>query len=392
MVARLPTHCRDDVALSDFGVEIVPDAVTWIADSSSLTEQCQHWTGAIGLDTEFIRTDTFFPLPGLYQIIWQNQVFLLDPVAIDDFSAFINVLKDPDICKVMHACQEDLELIHHHLGINVTNVFDTQLANAFVSADFSLSYAALVEQVLGVGLDKHATRSNWLQRPLTDEQIRYAVEDVVYLPGLYAALLELLGERKEWFSGEMTPRAAYQPPDSNQYYLNVKKAWQLRGAQLSVLRSLCAWRENTAKTLNIPRNRVVWDDHLYQFSKLRALSSRDVRNALPRAVANKFSQGLVDAHAEGLSAEIPPGLPGPLSAQQNAVVKRLREVGRGKAEDLGLAPELLSRKREVEECVRIYVSEGTMSALFQGWRKEVVGDLFGEIFQTFPNLSNQAVK
>ncbi|MEM7097009.1 MAG: HRDC domain-containing protein [Pseudomonadota bacterium] len=368
--------------MSEFGVEIEPESVTWISDSATLAAHCQHWDDVIGLDTEFIRTDTFYPLPGLYQVIWCNQVYLLDPISIEDFSAFVNVLENAEVCKVMHACQEDLELIHHHLGVNVANIFDTQLANAFVSVDFSLSYASLVEQVLGVSLDKHATRSNWLKRPLSDEQMRYAVEDVVYLPGLHNALVELLGERAHWFAGEMAPRADYQPPSSDQYYLNVKKAWQLSGPQLSILRSLCTWREDTAKSLNIPRNRVVWDDHLYHFARLQSLTSGDVRDALPRVVANKYAQGLMDAHRDGLGGAVPPGLPGPLTSQQNAMVKRLREAGRLKAADLGLAPELLSRKREVEACVRHYATQGTMSDLFLGWRSEALHEVFNEIFQS----------
>ena len=352
----------------------------WIESDEQLREQVSQWRDCIALDTEFIRTDTFYPVPGLYQIAWSGRVYLLDPLRIDDWSCFVAVLEDPGICKIMHACQEDLELIYHHLGVQPNNVFDTQLANAFVSDQFSLSYAALVAKLLDIELPKHATRSNWLKRPLTEEQLTYAVEDVIHLHSLHAKLLDKLGERRHWFEGEMQLRAVYQPSQSLEYYKNVKKAWQLNGRQLSALRSLCAWREDTAKDLNIPRNRVVWDDHLYQFARTSQLNVEHVRRALPRAVANRFADRLIAVHADGQAQAPPPSLPRPLSPSHSAVVKRLRETARGQAERLGLAPELLSRKREVEECVRHVAAEGRMSDRYLGWRAEALGDLFEGIF------------
>ena len=363
--------------------ETLPEATIWIDSNELLAQHAGQWQGSIALDTEFIRTDTFYPVPGLYQVGWTDQVYLLDPLQISDWSSFVEVLKNPQITKIMHACQEDLELIWHHLGISLVNVFDTQLANAFVSEDFSLSYAALVERLLNVSLPKHATRSNWLQRPLSDEQLTYAVEDVIYLPKLFQTLTDMLSERAErlsWFEQEMQPRVSYAPGVSSEYYRGLKKAWQLNASQLSALRSLCHWREDMAKSLNVPRNRVVWDDHLYQFAKAGELRHDSVHRALPRAIARKFADDLVDAHAQGLAQTPPSKLPAPLSPRQSAVVKQLRQLGRQRAAALGLAPELLSRKREVEECVRHYVHAGQMSELFLGWRAEAVGELFEPVF------------
>ena len=160
------------------------DAISteWVSTNEALEASVREWDPAIGLDTEFIRSDTFFPVAGLYQVASGDRVFLLDPLGIDDWSPFVRFLRDPANTVVMHACQEDLELLHHHMDASIANLFDTQFANAYLCDAFSLSYAALVQRLLDVELDKHETRSNWLRRPLSDDQIRYAVEDVI-LPG-----------------------------------------------------------------------------------------------------------------------------------------------------------------------------------------------------------------
>ena len=150
----------------------------WVASAAELARAADRWRGVIGIDTEFQRTDTFFPIPGLYQVAAGPGTWLVDPLAVDGFAPLVDVLNDPGTVKVMHACSEDLELLYRHLNVRPRNVFDTQFAAAFLSDDFSSSYASLVESLLGVALPKHHTRSDWLKRPLSGEQVRYAREEV----------------------------------------------------------------------------------------------------------------------------------------------------------------------------------------------------------------------
>ena len=174
-------HCRDE-----------EPSIFWIEDNAALADAVASWHDSIGLDTEFIRTDTFYPIPGLYQIASGAEIFLLDPLAIDDWAPFVDFLEDPKRTKVMHACQEDLELMHVHLQCTPQNLVDTQLAYAYVSKHFSLSYANLVKALVDADLAKQQTRSNWLKRPLSQEQIWYAVDDVIYLVEMF----EILKKRK----------------------------------------------------------------------------------------------------------------------------------------------------------------------------------------------------
>ena len=354
--------------------------VHWIEDNAQLKQCANAWHTLIALDTEFMRTDTFFPKPGLYQVAFQGEFYLIDPLAIDDWQCFVEVLEDETVCKVMHACQEDLELLVSHLQAQPKNVFDTQLANAFVSPQYSLSYAALVAKLLQVDLPKHETRSNWLKRPLSDEQLVYAAEDVLYLEPLYDVLCEQLSkgaeQRFDWYQQDMQQRGQHNQLLPADYYLNVKKAWQLYGEQLAALQNLCAWREQTARDVDVPRNRVVWDDHLYEFAKQKELNEHFVHKTLPRGVAKKYATLLCEVHQQGVQNPEPKKLPKPLTPKQSATVKSMRQYAQRQAEELGMAPELLARRKEVEQCVRAFAISGELSALFNGWRKEVVGDYF----------------
>ncbi len=359
-------HCR--VAVS---------SVRWIDSDAALHNAVLGWGDTLALDTEFIRTNTFFPAPGLYQVASGDDVYLIDPLPIEDWQPFVNVLADPRVTKVMHACQEDLELLYHHLGVHPEGLFDTQFAHAFLSADYSLSYARLVDVRLGVSLDKHETRSNWLARPLTEQQIAYAVEDVVYLVPLYEDLSRDLAAvgRHDWFLEDMVERGTYQPVDPQAYYRNLKKAWQLPPRQLAALQVLCAWREKRAVQENVPRNRVVWDDHLFAFARRERLTAGDIYGAVPRVVAKRYADALLAEHARSAElAQAPEPLPPPLTSRQGAIVKTLKASGNRAAEQHGLAPELVSRKKELEECVRHFVATRELAPRFRSWRQNLVGD------------------
>ena len=370
--------CRGAETLLDFQQQ---HEVVWVADDRALEVAVAQWPEYIGLDTEFIRTNTYFPMPGLYQVAAGERVYLIDPVQVKQWQPLVDYLLDPQRTKIMHACLEDLELLHHHLGVTPRNVFDTQYANAFLSEHFSLSYAALVENRLGVSLEKHETRSNWLQRPLSDEQIRYAVEDVTHLLPLYRQMQTKLAEqgRLHWFTADMQLRSDYAPQDPQGYYRNVKKAWKLKGPQLGALRALCAWRENTARTENVPRNRVIWDEHLFNFASITELKQGHVRHALPKGIARRYADALVDQHRLGREGEFPEALPRPLSTQQGALLKALREVALREAESLGIAPELLARKKDLEGCVRHHAEQARLSPDYENWRADLLAAPFNAI-------------
>ncbi|MDA1076553.1 MAG: ribonuclease D [Proteobacteria bacterium] len=353
----------------------------FILSNADLASAATQWRGAIGVDTEFIRTDTYFPIPGLYQVCCGSSVHLIDPLSIDDWGPFQDALIDPDIVKVMHACSEDLELMSHHLDLTPVGIWDTQVARAFLDDNFSVSYAGLVEAELSISLGKHETRSDWLARPLSAQQVKYAAEDVIHLVNIFERQTRALQKhgRLAWFEEDMAERATYDPVAPVDYYRNVKKAWRLNGNQLSVLKALCAWREQEARRSDVPRRRVVWDEHLYHFATVRELNTSEVEATVPRSVARRHAATLVDVHNRALRSPAVEQLERPLTPSQGGLMRQLRERARLVAAREGIAVELLARKKDVEECVRCHISTGELSARYLGWRHDLVGPAFKEV-------------
>ena len=336
----------------------------------------------LGIDTEFIRVNTFYPIPALYQLAQGAEVALIDAQALLDYSSLQTTLLDPMVVKIMHACSEDLEVLQHHLKVRPRGLVDTQLAHAFLEPEFSLSYAGLVERYLGVELAKQSTRSNWLKRPLSAAQLEYAVDDVLYLPELWSMIRSRLDEqdRYPWFAQEMS-RMLDQPIISpDEYYRTLKGAWRLHPKQLSVLRSLVTWREHEARDRDVPRSKTVWDAHLMKLAQSERVSGRILEGILPPGVLREHGDAVLTAFDEGKSAtQLPEPVVRPFSSHHGKIVKTLREIASETANRLGMAVELLARKRDVEACVRHYEALRDLPDWFAGWRDELVGDAFLEV-------------
>ena len=370
MEEQLFMHCKDGEL-----------SFNWIMTDEQLREEADSWAclSAIGLDTEFQRTNTFYPIPALYQVSADGNLFLIDPFGISDWSPFIACLSNPNIIKVMHACMEDLELISHHLNIVPTSIFDTQLANAFQQPEYAISYARLVDNFHRIELAKGETRSDWLQRPLTDKQIKYALEDVIYLEPLYEVLSARLKslDRESWFLDMMLRRATYLPSNPDTYYRKNKKAWALEQSELRRLKLLTAWREKTAMNENVPRKRIVWDEHLLEMTKLERLREEHIVEILPNGIATRYGDELIKVHVEaGVSKEFVEPISAPLTRHEAKISKLLRGIAIEQAESLSVAKELLARKQDAEDCIRYFKMFGKLPEEYLGWRHSIVGENF----------------
>ncbi len=139
----------------------------------------------IGVDTEFRRTTKDNMRLGLLQVNEGEEIYLIDTILINDPKEHCSFLFSDSVVKIFHSCKEDLEAVFSWTGNKIVNIFDTQIANAFLDGDYSIGYQGLVEQKLGIVLNKNETRSNWIRRPLSDSQLKYAALDVEYLIHLY---------------------------------------------------------------------------------------------------------------------------------------------------------------------------------------------------------------
>ena len=254
---------------------------------------------------------------------------------------------------------------------------------AYLGMPHSMGYSKLVLEILGIDLPKDETRSDWLQRPLTDMQVRYAAEDVQHLAEVYVKLAPRLPEHKlAWLLADGADLVANQTrvSDPRQAWRDVKLAWKLAPQQLAVLRELCAWREEQARLRNQPRNRILREQTLWPLARLQpkdklALSRIDEMH--PRTVRQDGDTLLaLLAHAAALPAEQwPEPLPEPLPREVAPLLKQLREVGQREAERQGMAPELMLRKKILEALLKTGYPDGPyrLPDSLQGWRRELMG-------------------
>ena len=337
----------------------------------------------VGIDTEFIRVRTFYPIPALYQLAGDDGIALVDAQAGATFDALKALLVDPVRTKVIHACSEDLEVMATHLGVRPANLVDTQLAHAFLGGEFSASYAKLVERYLGLKLGKHETRSDWLQRPLSKEQVRYACEDVAYLGPIWQRQSDAMAEagRLDWFLEDMQRVLDAPAATPDTWFETMKGGWRLGCRERIVLRNLVRWREQEARRRDIPRAHTVKDEHLVALARCDRLELRDVASLLPRRTAKRYGKVLAAVHRQGLADQEPaPEATRPLSRRDGGLVRALREAGRRESDRLGIAPELLARKRDLEADLHYFRGRGELPPRYrQGWRRGVVGDIFTEI-------------
>ena len=185
----------------------------------------------VGVDTEFRRTTKDNMKLSLIQVNDGEEIYLIDCLQIDYKEENCNFLFSKDVIKIFHSCKEDLEAVFSWTGQNLVNIFDTQLANAFLGGSYSIGYQDLVIDKIDVKVDKDETRSNWLRRPLTDSQLRYAASDVEFLSDLYMELEEkLISENKiDWFYEEITSiidLKSYSETDSRDQNQILSKALQ----------------------------------------------------------------------------------------------------------------------------------------------------------------------
>jgi ribonuclease D len=331
---------------------------------------------AVGIDTEFMRERTYYAQLCLLQLTTAEGSAAVDTLALTDLAALRPLLAG-GVRKVLHAARQDLEVLFPMCG-TLTGIYDTQVAAALVGMPPQIGYADLVQRLLGVRLHKSQTRTDWTRRPLSPEQLDYALDDVRYLLPLRATLdaeLERLG-RQAWFEEEMA-----ELDEAGSFAVDPAEAWkrfkglaELDDGRRELAQRLAAWREQRAMDSDRPRGWILPD------AALRDIVLRVPRNAaelervaeLPEGIRrNSGAQLLAMIDALGLPARLPP-LPGRQrpDPEQQQRVRQLGSITQDVATRLGIAPELLATRRELERLAAGARSGGPL----EGWRRPVVGE------------------
>lgn len=336
----------------------------FITNNQALADFCQQASQAeaIAVDTEFVRTRTLYPQLGLIQMYDGKQLVLVDPLTIDDFSSLEELLTNPNVVKILHSCSEDLETFWHAFKVMPSPVFDSQFAASIVGMGPALGYAKLVENMLNITVDKGESRTDWLARPLREEQCDYAAKDVLYLLQLYPELKSRVEAQNKlsWVYAEIAHLATKKqtPLPLDSVYLTVKNNWKLSNKALLILKKLAAWRTQIARQRDMALNFVVREENLVAIAIQQPTSKNELRaiqGVNPHEVRIHGDALLtIVAECQNLPEKIYP-----------PIVKRLNDIEGYKntaasvkkvclniAEKYALPPELVGSKKQINQLLK----------------------------------------
>lgn len=340
---------------------------------------------AVALDTEFVWERTFYPRLGLVQLaIGADEVHLIDAPALD-LSPLGDLLTDPNVVKLLHDAVQDLIILKRATGAAPTNIFDTQHTSGLIGLGASISLQNLLAETLNVRLPKSETRSDWLQRPLQDSQLKYAADDVLYLTAAYDAIRQQLAELdREWWAEEemehLNQSAIYEEsvPEERYRTLRGKGRKGFRPRDYAVLRDLTAWREMEARHFDKPRRHIVPDEVLIDLAQKKPADFRSLKNirSISDKAAREYGESILEVIGAALASD-PETWPSRPDAPQEdpSVTPRLDLILagiRGRAEREKVDPQLLGSRSEVESFI-LNPTDSTHRFL-SGWREVFIGN------------------
>ncbi len=358
--------------------------MTVITTTDALADACKRLAekSFITVDTEFIRESTFWPQLCLFQMASDEEAMAVDPLADGiDLAPLFELMADESTLKVFHAGRQDLEILYNLSGSVPHPLFDTQLAAMVCGFGDSVGYETLVSKLLKKRLDKASRFTDWSRRPLTDRQLSYALDDVIYLQDIYRRLHDKMEQsgRAHWLDEEMEVLA-----DPQTYDIPIDQAWRRIKARttdprfLGVLREVAGWRETEARTRDMPRNRVLRDEALLEISAHPPKGADDLGRM--RSVSQGFAQSrggkaLLDAVRRGVDmpeSDLPVvEKPKPLPRGIGPLVDLLKVLLKMKCETHDVAQKLVANVADLE---RIAADDKADVAALKGWRFHVFGD------------------
>lgn len=361
-------------------------AAQWIDDDAALAAACQRWSGAdtLAVDTEFVRERTFFPALGLVQIGVGDpeapEIALVDTPAIADRQPLVSLLTDPRVLKILHAAGEDMGVFQHGLGVMPSPIFDTQLGAALAGYPFGLGYSHLVEAIFAVSLPKESQRTNWLRRPLSEQQLSYAARDVLYLPAIHRHLHQRLDAegRVGWVLEDSAQLADSDRllPDPDSVWRKIKGTGRVGTAGQGSLEALAAWRELAARRRDLPRGFVLRDETLVALAAQRPTSAEELAAIEALSLKERKRDGAAILRVLRTAPRVGTPRPPRPSHDPRPLVKELKSLLTERARALDVAVEALASRKHLEAILR-RLDEGAdepLPSALRGWRRRIVGE------------------
>jgi ribonuclease D len=354
-----------------------------ITTTPELTAVCSRLAQhpVITVDTEFLRETTYYPLLCVVQMASPEEAVVVDALADGiDLKPFFALMANEKVLKVFHAARQDIEIVWHQAGIVPHPIFDTQVAAMVLGYGDSIAYDQLVERIAGHRPDKTHRFTDWSRRPLSAEQIHYAVSDVTHLRDVFAALDADLKKRSrnDWVSEEMEVLTSPKT-----YDFHPERAWERlktrvrKPKELAVLMEVAAWREQEAQSRDVPRSRVLKDDAVGDIAThapttLERLASL---RSLPKGFdRSKWGADIVAAVQRGLARD-PATLPKIEKPRNNAnggaIVELLKVLLRMTSERHAVASKVIATVDDLEQ---IAADDHADVAALRGWRREMFGE------------------
>ncbi|WP_082878526.1 MULTISPECIES: ribonuclease D [unclassified Oleiphilus] len=368
---------------------------TWVDSDTKLNECVESWLQEpyIILDTEFERSTTFYAKPGLIQIAASGLTYLIDPLSLTSLKPLAAVLESDEVVIVLHSMSEDIDLLSYACDCHISNVFDTQIANAFLGNGSSVGYQRLVEAELDIALDKGETRSDWLKRPLSSKQLQYAAADVYYLETIYKNLLERL-IKSPWQSAveedcarqvESIESAVADPQNA---YLKLRGAWDLPLTKQALLQKLVCWRDEMAVGKNLPKSWVFGDASLIEMARTRPTAQNSLFS-LPKVKPKSVKRFGLDAIAliSNEQEVVPEGftpIAKPIKGKELEFYKKIKSLVAKQAATANIDPALIAGRKQMEAWVIHYWRDQNpdLPDLINGWRSDLIGQPLTELAAT----------
>ena len=354
--------------------------MTLLTTTAEVEALCQELSGEdyVTIDTEFMRDRTYWPKLCLVQIAGKDRFAAIDPLAPDlDLKPLLDLMADGSVVKVFHACRQDVEIFYNLMGKTPESVFDTQLAAMVLGYGDEVGYDALVTKIAKARIDKSSRFTDWMHRPLSEQQLAYALADVTHLRVIYETLkaeLEQAG-RTDWAAAELadlTSADTYeQPPELAWKRLKIRS----KDARfVAIVQALGTWREREAQSRNLPRNRIIRDDLLMEVAANRPTTQEEVLKIRRISVDRKSAAGIAAAIQTALDLpknELPKApKPQKLARGVGPIVDLLRVLLKYQCEEHEVAQRLIANTGDLEA---IAADDRADVRALRGWRYEVFG-------------------
>lgn len=368
------------------------DPPVMVTTGRGLAEMINHLraAGTFAFDSEFIGERSYEPHLCLMQTATTQRVFIVDPLAGLDLSDFWELLACPTVEKIVLAGQQDFGPAVQQTGRPPANIMDVQIAAGFIHGEYPLSLARLMLEFVGVSLGKGMTFTHWDKRPLSAVQVRYAADDVRYLPAARDVIGKRLADlgRTAWAREEcaaaLEDMLLYRS-EPQTLYQRVRGRDRLGRRGLAILRELAIWRDQAAQQEDVPMRTLLKDGIVVALARrpARTLADLDDIAGLPRPVESKYGQQIVEATSRAMALpedQLPPAEPSERSAFGDRVDAIYADISQF-CQERSIAPSLVASRKDI---TRVYRAAATGQSLAQhrllrGWRKELVGDLLEKL-------------